>query len=342
MKNRNQRPGTPRTRTRTLKRPTAPPLRSTRPPAADLHIHTTHSDGVCSPCEVVIAAANIGLSALAITDHDTLSAQTVARPEATRLGLELVGGIELTAEFEGREVHILGHFVRDDEPALVAATATLRRDRVQRLKGMVDRLADLGLSVDLTVLGRAFPRATLGRRHLAEWLVRTGQVAGHREAFTRYLGDDGPAHVPKPRLAAGLAIALIQGAGGVAGLAHPPYDLRELTLRGLVDAGLGSLEVAGHGIDARRGQRLRDWADRHQLVPIAGSDFHAGDRPGRWIGSITTPGADLERLRERAASVPLPPAGGSGSPSDREASAEGRCLAASDEIDRIERTLAEG
>jgi predicted metal-dependent phosphoesterase TrpH len=264
----------------------------------------------------VIAAANIGLCALAITDHDTLSALAVARPEAFRLGLELVGGIELTAEFEGREVHILGHFVRDDEPALIAATTTLKRDRVQRLKGMVDRLSELGLSVDLTALGRAFPRATLGRRHLAEWLVRSGQVAGHREAFARYLGDEGPAHVPKPRLAAAEAIDLIQAAGGVAGLAHPPYDLRELTLRSLVDAGLGSLEVEGHGIDARRGRRLRDWADRYRLVPIAGSDFHAGDRPGRWIGSITTPGADLERLRERAASPPLPPRGGPIAPID--------------------------
>ncbi len=276
----------------------------------------------------MIAAANIGLSALAITDHDTLSALAVARPEAVRLGLELVGGIELTAEFEGREVHILGHFVRDDEPALVAATTALRRDRVERLKGMVGRLAALGLSVDLTALGRAFPRATLGRRHLAEWLVRSGQVSGHREAFTRYLGDDGPAHVPKPRLAGAVAIALIQAAGGVAGLAHPSYDLRELTLRGLVDAGLGSIEVEGHGMDARRGQRLRAWADRYRLIPIAGSDFHAGDRPGRWIGSITTPGADLDRLRERATRPPLPPGGDSGEPIVPEDCDPGRYLPA--------------
>lgn len=317
-----------------MKRPTPSPLRPTRTPAADLHIHTTHSDGVCSPCEVVIAAANIGLSALAITDHDTLTALAVARPEANRLGLELVGGVELTAEFEGREVHILGHFVRDDEPALVAATTTLRRDRIQRLKGMVDRLSGLGLVVDLIALGRAFPRATLGRRHLADWLVRSGQVSGHREAFARYLGDEGPAHVPKPRLAATVAIALIQGAGGVAGLAHPPYDLRELTLRNLVAAGLGAIEVAGHGIQARRGRRLRDWADSYGLVPIAGSDFHAGDRPGRWIGSITTPGADLERLRERAGCPPLalpPSLDGSKATINPEAGMDGSGFPASDE-----------
>jgi predicted metal-dependent phosphoesterase TrpH len=246
---------------------------------------------------VVNAAAGVGLSALAITDHDTLSALAVARPEAERVGLELVAGVELTAEFEGREVHILGHFVRDDDPALVAATTGLRLARARRLRAMVDRLAGLGLAVDLEALGHAFPRATLGRRHLADWLTRTGQVAGPREAFALYLGDDGPAQVPKPRLDWLDAIALIRGAGGVAGLAHPRHDLREAGLRKLADAGLGAIEVAGPGIDSRRGIRWRDWSNRLGLVPIAGSDFHASDRPGRWLGSITTPGADLERLR---------------------------------------------
>ena len=270
-----------------------------RPPGegADLHVHTTHSDGACSPCEVVVAAANVGLKALAITDHDTLSALAVARPEAARLGVELIAGVELTAEYEGREVHILGHFVRDDDPSLVAATSSLRRARAERIRALVDRLEGLGLSVDLEALGRAFPRATLGRKHLADWLARTRQVGSPRDAFARYLGDGGPAEVPKPRLAWTEAIALIRGAGGVAGLAHPPYNLREATLRLLADAGLGAIEVAGPAVNPRCGKRWRAWAASMGLVPIAGSDFHAPDRPGRWLGSVTTPGEDLERLR---------------------------------------------
>ena len=271
--------------------------RPPRPPAADLHVHTTHSDGGCSPGEVVRAAANVGLSGLAITDHDTLSALAVARPEAARLGVELIPGIELTAGRDGRELHILGHFVRDDDPALVAATAALREARAGRIAAMASRLAGIGLDVDLDALRATFPRATIGRKHLADWLVRTGQVAGHREAFARYLGDDGPAHVDKPRVPWDRAIALIRGAGGVAGLAHPPYDLRSSILGELADAGLGAIEVDGPGIAARLGRRWRDWADDLGLAPIAGSDFHAPDRPGRWVGAITTPGADLERLR---------------------------------------------
>ncbi|MEO6809136.1 MAG: PHP domain-containing protein [Isosphaeraceae bacterium] len=267
-----------------------------------MHVHTTHSDGSCSPGECVRAAAAVGLSALAITDHDTLSALAVARPEALRLGVELIGGIELTAEHEGREVHILGHFVQDDDPGLRDASATLRTARDERLRAMVDRLETLGLSVNLTALRQAFPRATLGRRHLADWLVQTGQVADRRAAFARYLGDDGPAQVPKPRLPWTLAITLIQGAGGVAGLAHPPHTLRPSTLQEFTDKGLGSIEVDGPGRNPRLRQRWRDWADRFGLVPIAGSDFHAPDRPGRWLGAVTTPGADLERLRRAATS----------------------------------------
>ncbi len=168
---------------------------------ADLHVHTTHSDGSCSPGEVVRAAANVNLRALAITDHDTISGVAAARPEAVRCGVELVGGVELTSEFEGREVHILGHFVSEACPSLVEACRDLRVRRDARIHAMVGRLETLGVSVDLARLERTFPRATIGRKHLAEWLLRTGQVASFRAAFSQYLGDDGPAHVPKPRLA---------------------------------------------------------------------------------------------------------------------------------------------
>jgi 3',5'-nucleoside bisphosphate phosphatase len=274
-----------------------PDRRPIRLDGADLHVHTTHSDGGCSPGEVVRAAANVGLGGLAITDHDTLSAITVAQPEATRLGVELISGIELTASREGREIHILGHFVRADDPDLVSACSNLREGRARRIVEMTERLHVLGVAIDLETLHRTFPRATLGRKHLADWLIKSGQVGSHREAFVRYLGDDGPAHVAKPRVPWREAIALIRGAGGVAGLAHPPYDIHLSTVRELAEAGLGAIEVRGPGIDARLGHRWRGWADELGLVPIAGTDFHAADRPGRWIGAIATPSADLNRLR---------------------------------------------
>ena len=260
-------------------------------------MHTTHSDGVCSPCEVVNAAAAVGLAAVAITDHDTVSALAIARPEADRLGVELVAGVELSCHLDGRELHLLGYFFREDDDGLRIALGRLREGRAIRLRSMAERLGHEGLTVDLEELRRAFPRAALGRRHVAEYLARTGQVPSVREAFARYLGDGRPACVAKPMLEIFEAIGLVRGAGGVAGLAHPPFNLRLETLRKLVDAGMGAIEVEGPGITGRLGRRFRDWAAGFGLVPIAGSDFHAPDRPGRWVGAIATPTADLDRLR---------------------------------------------
>jgi 3',5'-nucleoside bisphosphate phosphatase len=267
------------------------------PGAADLHVHTTHSDGVCSPCEVVVAAYRVGLGALAITDHDTVSALPTARAEAAWWGIELIAGVELTCEFEGRELHILGHFIRDDDPALRAAMSLLCAGRIERLQTMTSQLRDLGLSVSAEALKRVYPRAVLGRRHVAEFLARTGQVATLREAFARYLGDGRPGCVDKVRLEAGRAISLIEEAAGVSALAHPPANLRELTLRSLVELGLRAIEVDGPGFSRSLSRRLYAQADRLGLIGIAGSDFHAPDRPGRWVGAITTAREQLDRLR---------------------------------------------
>ncbi|APW64101.1 PHP domain-containing protein [Paludisphaera borealis] len=271
---------------------------------ADLHVHTTHSDGSCSPAEVVVAAAGVGLAALAITDHDTISALAVARPEADRLGVELISGVELTCEYDGREIHVLGYFFRDDDPDLLDAMSRLRTGRASRFQAMAERLTELGMVVDLAAVRRCFPRAVLGRRHLAEYLARTKQVAGVREAFNRFLADGRPACAAKLMLDAREAIGLIRNAGGVASWAHPPYNLRLESLRTLAEAGLQAIETAGPGIQNRVGRRFRDWAVTLDLVPTAGSDFHAPDRPGRWVGAITTSDADLDRLRDRQPSNP--------------------------------------
>jgi predicted metal-dependent phosphoesterase TrpH len=154
---------------------------------ADLHVHTTHSDGVCSPCEVVVAAARVGLAALAITDHDTVSAITAARPEAVRWKVELIAGVELTCRLDGREIHILGHFIRDDDPDLVAAMAATRAGRANRIETMASRLETLGFSIDLSAIERVFPRASLGRRHLADYLTRTNHARGFQPIPRRWM-----------------------------------------------------------------------------------------------------------------------------------------------------------
>lgn len=268
-----------------------------RPASGDLHVHTTHSDGACSPAEVVRAAVTVGLTTLAITDHDCLSGWAAAKGEADHFGLELLTGIELTAELEGREIHLLGYGFDPADAGLVEACRRLRESRASRIEAMAEALAGVGLRVEIGLLRQRHPRATLGRKHVADWLVASGQVESAREAFGRYLGPGCPGDVPKLRLGWQEAIDLVRAAGGLTAWAHPPYDLREATLRRLAEGGLGGVEVDTPGATFAIRRRRRDWAEALGLVAVSGSDFHAPDRPGRWVGSIVTPAADLERLR---------------------------------------------
>jgi predicted metal-dependent phosphoesterase TrpH len=222
----------------------------------------------------------------------------VAQPEASRWKIELIKGIELTCSQDNREIHILGYFIRDDDQALDHALKSLRTGRALRMEVMSERLRTLGFSVDLNALRNVFPHSNLGRRHLADYLVRTHQVINMREVFSRFLADGRPACVDKPRLQSEDAIKLIRGAGGVAALAHPPHDLPRSSLQSLVEEGLQAIEVDGPGFSRSKSQRIGDWANRLGLIRVAGSDFHAADRPGRWVGAITTAQEELERLRK--------------------------------------------
>lgn len=271
-------------------------------------MHTTHSDGECSPSAVVLAAAGVGLDAIAITDHDTVSALPVARVEADRLGITLINGVEISSHDGRRGAHLLAYFVNLDDPALTQALEHLRLARVERMREIVERLGKRGVVVDLERLRARTPRAVLGRRHLADWLVGQGIVPNRVAAFAMWLGEGAPAHVPSPCLEAEHALALIHGAGGVAALAHPPYDSTYESFRVWRDRGMVAVEVDGPGFRRPVSARFREWAGRLGLIPIAGSDFHAPDGPGRWVGAITTPGDDWRRLRERAGagSVPSP------------------------------------
>jgi predicted metal-dependent phosphoesterase TrpH len=256
----------------------------------------------------VLAAAAVGLEAVAITDHDTLSALPIARPEAQRVGITLVDGVEISAHDGRRGVHLLAYFLDPEDPALRAALDGLRAARLERFRAIVRRLEAFGIAVDLERLRERSPRAALGRRHLADWLVRNGRVASRGEAFARLLGEGAPAYEPSPHLEADRAIAAVAAAGGVVGLAHPPYDSTYESFRAWRGRGLEAVEVAGPGINRTIGERFRGWAERLDLIPIAGTDFHAPDGPGRWVGAIRTPAETWRRLRDRAArpTTPLP------------------------------------
>src|SRR5581483_9284659 len=155
-----------------------------------LHIHSTCSDGQYTPAEIVQLGLHTGLSALAITDHDTLEAVSVAPQSAVGSNLEIVPGVEITTEYQGRELHLLGYYVRCDDPSLQSALAKICQSRVERFHEMVGRLRACNVSLVRSDERLAVP-AVPGRRHLAEALIRGGYVRTLREAFQRYLGDNG-------------------------------------------------------------------------------------------------------------------------------------------------------
>lgn len=266
----------------------------------DLHVHTTHSDGSYTPMQVVALARRLGLAALAITDHDTTGGVAAARSAAAGSDLDIISGVEITAEHELRELHLLGYFIRLDDVPLQAALERLRQHRQTRYREMIDRLKGCGVTLDEALLTEQVAAETLGRRHLAEALVRSGQTGSIREAFARYLGDQGPAMAPKLRLPVAEAIALVQAAGGVTSWAHPSFDHVQERLTALRLLGLQAVEVDSPGKRPAQVKSLRTLAAGLGMAVSGGSDCHGPDEPRQALGSHGVSGEELDVLRRLA------------------------------------------
>lgn len=277
-----------------------------RAPAYDLHTHSTASDGVYSPRDLVTRAKEAGLAGIALTDHDTLGGLAEAAGAGAELGVEVVPGVELTSYAGRTEVHIVGLFVdaAGADPEALDKVAALRGRRRERMLEMIAKLDELGVHVapeDVSVL--APDDTAVGRPHLATALVRAGHVADESEAFERYLGNSSPAYVPKTRLTPEEAIRLVGRLGGLAVFAHPGVSRIDGRLAEFKDVGLGGLEVwhPKHGpSDVERYSRL---AETHGLAPSGGSDFHGPGRTEAPLGCFKLGREVLENLKERHAAV---------------------------------------
>jgi 3',5'-nucleoside bisphosphate phosphatase len=265
---------------------------------ADLHLHTTHSDGTYTPAQVLDLARRSGLAAVAVTDHDTLDGVALAQQAAIGTGVEVVPAVEISAEYRRRELHLLGYFVRQGDEPLQSALRRLREDRTGRFWEMVERLRGCGVSLDEGWLRDEAGSGALGRRNLAEFLVQTGRAGSVREAFSRYLGDGGRVAIPKVRLAVAEALELVRGAGGVASWAHPSYDCDRGSLRELRGLGLGAVEVEYPATRSARRKELRQLARECDLAVSGGSDCHGPDQLRRAVGACSISAEELEALRQ--------------------------------------------
>lgn len=279
----------------------------------DLHCHTVVSDGTLAPTALVELAAQSGLAAVAITDHDHVGALDEARAAGERLDVEVVPGIELSVTHAIGDVHVLGYLFDPREPRLVAALERFREARASRGVRIVERLQELGVDVTVEDVARQLGAATraVGRPHVARALVEKRIVGSIQEAFERWLGEGRPAYVEKAKIDARAALALIHGAGGVAALAHPGLLAekgRVALVRELAALGLDGIEVEypRHSREDRRA--FAALADELGLVRTGGSDFHGENKPDVALGTgvnrnVRVPYATLDALRTRRESA---------------------------------------
>jgi predicted metal-dependent phosphoesterase TrpH len=264
----------------------------------DLHMHSTASDGAAAPRDVVTAAAAAGLSAIALTDHDTIDGVAEARRAGAERGIEVIAGVELSAFENERETHLLGLHL-SDLAAIEGSLATFRSARRTRAERIVATLNDLGVPVTLDAVMAEAGTGAIGRPHIARALIAGGWARDSREAFDRYLGFRKPAFVPKHTLGLADAIRLVHAAGGIAILAHPGGAGVRAWLETLAALGLDGVEVRHPGHSAEDIARLGALADHLDLVPSGGSDWHGATTGPRVLNVMRVPGEWLDRQRER-------------------------------------------
>lgn len=261
---------------------------------ADMHIHTTASDGSVSPSEVVKLAAEAGLAAIAITDHDTVSGIAEAKIAGSRLGVDIIPGIEVSTDYLGYDVHMLGYFIDPESPELEPVLNWAVNEKNIRNHKITSALKKAGFNIELSEIEAKNPGAVIGRPHIAAEMAAKGYVSSVSECFERYLGEGRPYYVPRQRIDFAEAIAFIIRAGGKAVLAHPlqykfsPSDTEKMAALAKT-YGCAGIEVYYTGYGESDIAFLLSLAEKYGLVPTGGSDFHGENKPDIVIGRVKVP-----------------------------------------------------
>ncbi len=265
--------------------------------AIDLHIHSIFSDGTLSPQQIVQVALDKQLTAIAITDHDTISGVVPAQQAATDAELQILPAVEISTTVDGRDVHILGYFIDLQHAGLREKLQAIRDARHQRARQIADKLEKLGISIDFEKLLEEAGPDSIGRPHIARRLVREGHVADSRQAFARYLRRNGSAYVERYRLDPCEAVELVITAGGLPVLAHPALDNAEQHVDSLIDCGLRGIEAYHIIHSAAQTRRYLATAREKGLLITGGSDSHGPEGPVPVeIGAVEVPDECVEHL----------------------------------------------
>ncbi len=268
----------------------------------DLHTHSTCSDGTATVTENVRLAIERGLEGLGVTDHDTTAGLDEA-VAAAGSDLEIVPGIEFSAEYQGASLHVLAYWIDPDDPELQAELTRLTDSRFRRGEMMIEKLQALGYDVSFDRVREIAGGGLIARPHVAKAMVEAGIVGTEKEAFDRFISDDGIANVPKHALDPVRSVALIRQAGGACVLAHPGMwkgqgSVPDALIEDMAEAGMAGIEVDHPDQDVEQRAYYRAMAERLDLVPTGASDCH-GARYDFRLGSETTDADRVAELRRR-------------------------------------------
>ena len=278
------------------------------PGPVDLHVHSYKSDGSLSPAALVSLAKETGLSAFALTDHDTTEGIDEALDAAKGSDLTVIPGIELSTEYEGKDVHIVGLYIDYKTPAFQAYLKNFQDCRDNRNHKMCAKLREHGVDITYEKLRSMYPDAVLTRSHYAGYLLANGYVKNLPEAFERFIGDRAPCFVPREKITPAEAVTFLLENGGIPVLAHPIlYHMSDARLEKLVaslkEAGLIGIEAIYATYSAAEERQIRALARKYDLCISGGSDFHGVAKPnlslGTGYGNLYVPYEILETLRSR-------------------------------------------
>lgn len=278
----------------------------------DLHTHSNQSDGSMTPSELIFHAKACGLSAIALTDHDTADGIAQARTAAKKAGIELIPGIEFAAYYKEKEIHIVGLFIDETDKAFAATIKQLAADRSERNLQIIQRMQAAGVAISPEALYAEEGHGILTRANFANCLLRRGIVRSINEAFKKYLDDGRPFYVPRKKMPAEAAIRHIHRAGGLAILAHPLlYHFDDIALERCVSAlkaaGLDALESYYSRNALFDTGRMKALSAKYHLLNSGGSDFHGTYKPdialGRGTGNLLIPYDILQQLKDYRANI---------------------------------------
>jgi len=265
---------------------------------ADLHLHTSYSDGTYTVEELLAKAKKAGLSCISVVDHDTTQAVPLAREKGKHLGIEVLSGVELTCAYAGREVHILGYLINERDSALIKKLRQIRQVRKKRIYQMLEKLKKMQIEVLPEEVFSLAHSQSVGRLHLARVLAKKGYASSITDAFSRFIGDDCPAYVCGFKLSIPEAIAIIQKTGGIPVLAHP-YTLGndELIFK-FIDFGIKGLEVFYPEHTKEKVSTYKNIALKYNLLVTGGSDCHGKAKPAVLIGKVKIPYTLVQKLKQ--------------------------------------------